>query len=108
MKVSAQIKISDSESEKIILTCKKSFNGKWQCKYKYTKIKDEVECSVSSRNFCEDRNSTVFYAVKYAQIEIENCLNGNCTYHKQFLVDVWKNFNKHQANKRKTIKISRS
>lgn len=77
MKIFAETKSSLGalEKERIDLACKKSLNGWYHCRYKYTSIKNGVEISLSSEWSCEDEYSAVYYAVKAARLDIENYFN---------------------------------
>lgn len=59
MKISAKTKETKSslgraEKERIDLIIKKSFDGWWHCRYKYTSIKNGMEISLSCEWSCKD------------------------------------------------------
>lgn len=82
------------EKERIDLVYKKSLNGWWHCRYKYTSIKNSVEISLSSEWLCKDEYSAVYYAVKAASLEIEDYFNEKTSkYYPKLLEEVWKKYN---------------
>lgn len=93
MKISLESSTSCSDKERIDLIIKKSFDGWWHCRYKYTSIKNGVEISLSSEWSCKDEHSSVYYAVNVAKLDIESCLNEKFSkYSSQLLEDVWKKY----------------
>lgn len=95
MKIFAETKSSLGalEKERIDLVYKKSLNGWYHCRYKYTSIKNGVELSLSSEWSCKDEYSAVYYAVKAARLDIENYFNEKTSkYYPQLLEDVWKKY----------------
>lgn len=98
MKISAETKgtktsLGGTGKERIDLIIKKSFDGWWHCRYKYTSIKNGVEIFLSSEWSCKDEHSSVYYAVKAARLDIEGCLNEKLPkYYPQLLEDVWKKY----------------
>lgn len=72
---------------------KKTFDGWWHCRYKYTSIKNSVEISLSCKWSCKDEYSAVYYAVKAAKLDIESCLNKKIPkYYSQLLEYGWKKY----------------
>lgn len=98
MKISAKTKetkssLGGTEKERIDLIIKKSFDGWWHCRYKYTSIKNGMEISLSCEWSCKDEYSAVYYAVKAAKLDIESCFNAKISkYYPQLLEEVWKKY----------------
>ncbi len=93
MKISEELSTDCLEKERIDLFYKKSLNGWWHCRYKYTIIKNGVKISLSDEWSCKDEYSAVYYAVKASRLDIENYLNKKTSkYYPQLLEDVWKKF----------------
>lgn len=95
MKIFAETKSSLGalEKERIDLVYKKSLNGWYHCRYKYTSIKNGVELSLSSEWSCKDEYSADYYAVKAARLDIENYFNEKTSKcYPQLLEDVWKKY----------------
>lgn len=101
MKISAESKISYSETEKIDLIYKKSSENKmYQCMYKYTISKNGTEFSISSVYFFNyDEYSAVLYAVRQAESDVKKYLHEKgFSFHKQLLDDAWNKYiDSHQA-----------
>lgn len=86
--------LEKTEKERIDLLIKKSFDGWWHCRYKYTSIKNGVEISLSSEYSCKDEHSSVYYAVKAARLDIKSYLNKNLPkYYPQLLNDIYEKYN---------------
>lgn len=95
MKISAESKISYSETEKIDLIYKKSPENKmYQCMYKYTISKNGTEFSISSVYFFNyDEYSAVLYAVRQAESDVKKYLHEKgFSFHKQLLDDAWNKY----------------
>lgn len=96
MIISAETKSSygKSEKEKLDLIYKKSFDGKWYCKYKYTNSKDGKEFSILSVSFSsKDEYSAVLYTLKQAKLAVKKSLyEKDFEYHSKLFDDAWNKY----------------